>query len=109
MNDGRDVSGIEYSAYTAMAEEEMERIAAEAQQHFAMAAIVVEHRIGTLDIGATSIAIVTAHPHRAEAIDANRYVIEEIKKRVPIWKLEHYADGSREWVDPSRAHQPSPA
>jgi molybdopterin synthase catalytic subunit len=105
MNDGREVCGIEYSAYTAMAEEEMERIVAEAQNTFGVSGIVVEHRIGALDIGATSIAIVTAHPHRAPAIESNRYIIEEIKKRVPIWKLEHYADGSREWVDPTSAAQ----
>jgi molybdopterin synthase catalytic subunit len=59
---------------------------------------VVEHRIGTLGLGDVSVAVVVAHPHRAPALDANRYVIEELKRRVPIWKLEHYADGSREWV-----------
>jgi molybdopterin synthase catalytic subunit len=107
INDGRDVSGIEYSAYAAMAEEEMERIVDEARHAFGVTAVAVEHRIGALDVGETSIAIVTAHAHRAPAIESNRYIIEEIKKRVPIWKLEHYADGSREWVDPTLAQQAS--
>jgi molybdopterin synthase catalytic subunit len=107
MNDGRDVSGIEYSAYAAMAEEEMERIVDEARHAFGVTAVAVEHRIGALDVGETSIAIVTAHAHRAPAIESNRYIIEEIKKRVPIWKLEHYADGSRDWVDPTLAQQAS--
>jgi molybdopterin synthase catalytic subunit len=105
MNDGRGVSGIEYSAYDAMELEEMERIADEAENLFGVSAVLIEHRIGVLDVGDTSIAIVTAHAHRARAIDSSRYIIEEIKKRVPIWKLEHYVDGSREWVDPTRATQ----
>lgn len=102
VNDGRSVSGIEYSAYAAMADEEMERIVAEAELEFGVSAVLVEHRVGVLDVGDTSIAIVSAHAHRAPAIDATRYIIEQIKKRVPIWKLEHYEDGTRDWVDPTR-------
>jgi molybdopterin synthase catalytic subunit len=105
MNEAREVSGIEYSAYTAMAQDEMKRIMDEAEHAYGVSAVSVEHRIGVLDVGETSIAIVTAHPHRAPAMESNRYIIEEIKKRVPIWKLEHYTDGSREWVDPTRASQ----
>jgi molybdopterin synthase catalytic subunit len=102
VNDGRSVSGIEYSAYVAMAHEEMERILVEAESAFGVSAIVVEHRVGVLDVGDTSIAIVCGHAHRAAAMDSTRYIIEEIKKRVPIWKMEHYTDGTREWVDPTR-------
>jgi len=57
--------------------------------------------VGTLQIGEVSVAIAVAHPHRGAAYDASRYVIEQIKRRVPIWKREHYADGTREWVDPT--------
>jgi molybdopterin synthase catalytic subunit len=103
VNDGRSVSGIEYSAYAAMADQEMERIVAEAESAFGVSAIVVEHRIGVLDVGDTSIAIVCAHAHRAAAMNSTRYIIEEIKKRVPIWKMEQYTDGTREWVDPTRS------
>ena len=102
VNDDRAVSGIDYSAYVMMAEEEMGQILSEAADTFGVSAIVVEHRLGSLELGDISIAIAAAHPHRAPALDATRFVIEEIKARVPIWKLEHYVDGAREWVDPSR-------
>jgi molybdopterin synthase catalytic subunit len=102
-NDGRSVSAIDYSAYTSMAQVELERILAEAAEEFGVSRIVVEHRVGLLELGDVSVAIVAAHAHRAPALDATRFVIEEIKKRVPIWKREHYADGSREWVDPTQA------
>lgn len=103
-NDGRPVEGIDYTAYVAMAEAELARIVGEAEERFGVTSLVVEHRIGTLSLGEVSVAIAAAHAHRAQALDAVRHVIEEIKKRVPIWKLEHYADGSREWVDPTVRH-----
>jgi molybdopterin synthase catalytic subunit len=103
LNDGRRVHAIEYSAYAAMAELELGRILDEAEERFGVNAIVVEHRTGRLALGDVSIAIVVANEHRAPALDCTRYVIEEIKKRVPIWKMEHYEDGTREWVDPTRA------
>jgi molybdopterin synthase catalytic subunit len=102
-NDGRSVSAIDYSAYTSMAESEIESILAEAADRFGVGAIVVEHRVGALALGDVSIAIVAAHAHRAPALDCTRFVIEEIKRRVPIWKREHYTDGTREWVDPTRS------
>jgi len=103
VNDGRSVTGIDYSAYGAMAAEELERVAGEAVQRFGTDRLIVEHRLGTLALGEASIAIAVAHAHRAAALDAQRYVIEEVKRRVPIWKREHYTDGSRAWVDPTRA------
>jgi molybdopterin synthase catalytic subunit len=101
MNDGRNVTAIDYSAYTSMAESELASIIAEAKDRFGVSAIVVEHRVGALEIGDVSVAIVAAHAHRAPALDCTRFVIEEIKQRVPIWKREHYADGTREWIDPT--------
>jgi molybdopterin synthase catalytic subunit len=101
-NEGRAVNGIDYSAYDAMATAEMTRIVDEAAERFRGVAIAVEHRIGTLEVGDVSVAIACAHAHRAQALDANRYVIEELKRRVPIWKREHYLDGTSEWVDPLR-------
>lgn len=101
VNDGRSVSGIEYSAYVSMAALELERIATETASQFGTEDIVVEHRIGELALGDASVAIAVAHPRRAAAFDAARHVIEQIKTRVPIWKLEHYRDGTREWVDPT--------
>jgi molybdopterin synthase catalytic subunit len=101
VNDGRDVTGIDYKAYSAMAERELAAITAEAVERFGTSDIVVEHRLGTLAVGEASVVIAVAHPHRAQAFDAARYVIEELKRRVPVWKREHYADGTREWVDPT--------
>jgi len=104
VNDGRGVTAIDYSAYTSMAESELASIVAEASDRFGVSAIVVEHRVGTLAIGDVSVAIAAAHAHRAPALDSTRYAIEEIKKRVPIWKREHYTDGTREWIDPTASH-----
>ena len=109
VNEGRGVTAIEYSAYKSMASAELERILEEAEERFGVSALVVEHRIGLLGLGDVSVAIAAAHAHRAAALDCTRYVIEEIKKRVPIWKKEHYADGTREWVDPTHAAQASSA
>ena len=103
VNDGRAVTGIDYSAYREMAERELDAIVREAAARFGTPDIVAEHRLGTLALGEASVAIAAAHPHRAPAFDACRHVIEEIKRRVPVWKREHYADGTREWVDPTAA------
>ena len=97
-NDGRPVTGIEYSAYREMAEREMTSILTEAEERFAISRAVIEHRIGELSVGDASIAVLVAHPHRGPALDALRYIVEETKARATIWKLEHYTDGTREWV-----------
>ncbi len=96
---GRPVTGLEYSAYNAMATREMDAIVREAAAMANGAAIVAVHRVGNLAVGDVCVMIAAAHPHRAPAFDACRYTIEEIKKRVPIWKRERYADGSSEWVN----------
>ena len=101
VNEGRAVIGIEYAAYESMAAAELSRIAAEAAQRFGTSALVVEHRTGELGLGDVSVAIAVAHAHRSPALDATRYVIEQLKQRVPIWKREQYADGTREWIDPT--------
>ena len=98
LNEGRDVTGIDYSAYESMAEREMTAIAREADERFGVNRVVIEHRLGHLGLGDVSIAIVAAHAHRAAALDTTRFVIEQVKQRVPIWKREHYVDGTREWV-----------
>lgn len=98
VNDGAAVSGLGYSAYTGMAEQELARIVTEASDRWNTADIVVEHRIGELELGDTSVAIAVAHPHRGHAYEASRYIIEELKKRLPVWKRERYVDGRSEWV-----------
>ena len=98
-NDGSPVSGLDYTSYTGMAEQELAAIVLEACERWDTSDIVVEHRIGSLELGEASVAIAVAHPHRAEAYEASRYVIEELKKRLPVWKREHYVDGRSEWVN----------
>lgn len=101
VNEGRAVTGIDYSAYAAMAQRELDAILAEASARFHTGHLVVEHRLGTLAVAEASVAIAVAHPRRGSAYEASRFIIEELKRRVPIWKREHYADGTREWVDPT--------
>ena len=102
VNDGRDVTGIEYSAYEAMAQRELEAIASEAAERFQSTSVAIVHRLGQLDLEEASVGIAVAHAHRDQAYALSRWTIEELKRRVPIWKREHYADGTREWVDPTR-------
>jgi len=101
VNDGRDVTGIEYSAYEAMAERELAAIADEARVRFESADVAIVHRLGELALSEASVGIAVATAHRGVAYDASRWVIEALKRRVPIWKREHYTDGTREWVDPT--------
>ena len=101
VNDGRGVTGIEYSAYEGMAERELDAIAREAESRFDAVSVAIEHRLGELALEEASVAIAVGHAHRGVAYEASRWVIEELKRRVPIWKREHYVDGTREWVDPS--------
>jgi molybdopterin synthase catalytic subunit len=98
-NEGRTVTGIDYDAYQAMAVEELARIVSEASERFGTPHVVAEHRTGSLALGETSVAIAVGHPHRAPAFDAARFVIEEIKLRLPVWKQELFTDGTRAWVD----------
>ena len=101
LSEGRSVERLEYDAYRAMAESELADIVREASERFEISAIVAEHRVGELSVGDISVAIASAHAHRSAALECTRFVIEEIKKRVPIWKRERFVDGTSEWVDPS--------
>lgn len=101
LNDGQAVAGLDYSAYTGMAERELGTIVSEAAARWETDDIVVEHRVGTLDLGDVSVAIAVGHPHRGAAYDASRFIIEELKRRLPIWKREKYRDGRAEWVHAS--------
>lgn len=105
-NDGRPVSGMEYRAYREMAEDVLEEIGAEVRERWDTDRIAIVHRVGALEIGEVSVAIAVSTPHRAEAYDASRYVIEAIKERLPVWKKEHYEDGERRWVPGRRPPRP---
>ena len=101
---GRTVRRLEYSSYGRMAEEECARIVAEAESQWSVR-VALEHRVGALEIGDIAVAVAAAGAHRDEAFAACRFVIEEVKRRVPIWKKEFYADGGMEWVGAGAAGQ----
>lgn len=94
---GREVLRLDYQAYEPMVEAECARIIAEAEARWQVA-VALRHRIGRLQIGDVAVAVVSAAAHRDEAFLACRHVIEELKRRVPIWKREYFADGTEEWV-----------
>ncbi|HEY0930182.1 MAG TPA: molybdenum cofactor biosynthesis protein MoaE [Gemmatimonas sp.] len=102
LNDGRPVTGIDYEAYEGMAAKELAAVAEEVCAATPGLRVALEHRIGTLGIGDVSVAIVAAHAHRAQACDGARAIIESLKQRVPVWKREHYVDGDRVWIDPTK-------
>jgi molybdopterin synthase catalytic subunit len=97
----RGVTAIEYSAYEEMVEVEFGRLLGDAGQRWPETRIAVRHRLGTIPAGEASIAIAAAAPHRAQAFEACRFVIEEVKRRIPVWKKELRLDGTEVWVDPS--------
>lgn len=92
------VTRLEYEAYIPMAEKELRAIADEAVEKFGALHVLVHHRIGVLALGDAAVSVVVSTAHRAAAFDACRFIIEELKKRVPIWKKEVFVDGA-EWVN----------
>lgn len=96
-DEGRAVDGLSYEAYHEMAVPEMRAIAAEASARFGTARVALAHRVGTLAVGEASVAVAAAAPHRGVAFGACEYVIDELKRRVPIWKKERYRDGNARW------------
>ena len=104
--DGRTVLRLEYSAYEPMAEAEAARIVGEAEARWPTR-VALLHRLGDLAIGEVAVGVAAASAHRAQAFEACRYVIEETKRRVPIWKKEFYADGEVAWVDTTAAEHRS--
>jgi len=98
-DDGRTVLDLEYEAYPEMAEAMLRAVATEVEANWPDCALAVVHRIGLVPIGEAAVVIVTAAPHRSTAYEANRYVIEAIKDRLPIWKKERFSDGSQ-WKRP---------
>lgn len=109
-NDGQPVLSLDYEAYPALAEKEGARILAEAREKFAILHAACVHRIGPLQLGETAVWVGVTAAHRDAAFAACRYVIDEVKARVPIWKKEHYASGATEWINcATRPSAPGPA
>jgi molybdopterin synthase catalytic subunit len=99
LNQGRSVIGIRYEAYREMAESVLHQIAGEAERTDSGLRIGAAHRIGDLEVGEASVAIAVSSVHRAQAFAAARYIIEEIKKRLPVWKHEKFSEGGAEWLE----------
>jgi len=93
-NAGRPVLRLEYEAYEEMALSEMQAIDREARRRWPITEIRIVHRLGRMEIGEASVAVAVASPHRDEAFEACRFAIDTLKKTVPIWKKEFYADGA---------------
>lgn len=99
-NEGRAVSRLDYQAYAPLATAEGEAILAEAVRRFGLSQAAGVHRTGSLAIGELAVWIGASAGHRGAAFDACRWIIDEVKRRVPIWKNEHYADGESGWLHP---------
>jgi molybdopterin synthase catalytic subunit len=95
---GKQVRYLEYDVYEEMAEQQVRTIVAEAKRRWGVGRVAVAHRFGRLEVGETSVIIVVASPHRAEAFEACRYIIDTLKTTVPIWKKEVATTGE-EWVE----------
>ncbi|HVV96739.1 MAG TPA: molybdenum cofactor biosynthesis protein MoaE [Rhodanobacteraceae bacterium] len=99
-NEARAVTRLDYQAYVPLAEDEGEAILAEATTKFALRAVRCVHRTGSLAIGDLAVWVGVSADHRDAAFAACRWIIDEVKRRVPIWKNEHYADGESGWLHP---------
>ncbi len=98
---GKGVVSLEYEAYEALAVKEGDRILREAVKRYGIQQARCVHRIGHLYPGDLAVWVGVTAVHRSAAFDACRYIIDQVKARVPIWKHEFYEDGSHEWVDPT--------
>ena len=98
-NEGQEVLRLEYQAYERLALKEGKKILAEAAEHFPLEQAVCVHRVGELEIGDLAVWVAVSSVHRGEAFTACRYIIDEVKHRVPVWKKEHYVNGDSGWVN----------
>ena len=101
-NEGHAVLRLEYEAYEIIAVKEGEKVIAEARQNYAILQAHCVHRTGLLEIGECAVWVGVSSAHRDEAFQACRYIIDEVKVRLPIWKNEHYVDGHSGWVNCER-------
>ena len=104
INEGRPVSALTYEAYVALAETEGAKILDEAMTRFPIVDALAVHRVGRLALGELAIWVGVSAGHRDGAFGACRWILDEVKSRVPIWKHEHYADGDAGWLHPEPPH-----
>jgi molybdopterin synthase catalytic subunit len=100
LTDDRVTVALDYEAHASMAEKKLAEIEQATRARWPVGEMALVHRLGHLDVGEVSVAVAVSCPHRGEAFEACRFAIEQLKKLVPIWKRENWADGSTEWVHP---------
>jgi molybdopterin synthase catalytic subunit len=100
LTNGRKTSALDYEAYPEMAEVKLRELEAQARERWPIDRVAMVHRLGHLDLGEVSVAVAVSCPHRHQAFDAARFLIDELKAWVPIWKKENWSDGTTEWVHP---------
>jgi molybdopterin synthase catalytic subunit len=103
LTDGRVTVALDYEAYSAMAEKKLAEIEQETRRRWPVGEMALVHRLGRLGVGEVSVAAAVSCPHRGEAFEACRFAIDRLKELVPLWKKENWADGSTEWVHPSKS------
>lgn len=100
MTNGRQTSSLDYEAYPDMAERKLAELESIAREKWPIEEAALIHRLGHLELGDISVAVAVSCPHRHQAFDAGRFLIDELKAWVPIWKKENWSDGTTEWVHP---------
>lgn len=100
MTNGRKTVALDYEAFPEMAKAKLEELLAEARDKWPIERAAIVHRLGRLELGDVSVAVAVSTPHREEAFEAGKYLIDRLKEIVPIWKKENWADGSTAWVHP---------
>jgi molybdopterin synthase catalytic subunit len=98
--DGRETTALHYECYPEMTEAKLAELEAEARRRWPLVDCAIVHRLGKLELAEASVAVAVSSPHRGDAFEAGRWLIDTLKEVVPIWKQEHWADGSSEWVHP---------
>lgn len=101
MTAGRRTLSLDYEAYDEMAAKKLAELEAESRRRWPLVECSIVHRLGPVPLAEASVAIVVSTPHRADAFAAGQWLIDNLKQDVPIWKQEHWADGTSEWVHPT--------
>jgi molybdopterin synthase catalytic subunit len=101
MTAGRRTLSLDYEAYDEMAAKKLAELEADARRRWPLVECSIVHRLGPVPLSEASVAIVVSTPHRADAFEAGKWLIDTLKHEVPVWKQEHWADGTSEWVHPT--------
>ncbi len=102
----RRTLALDYEGYPEMAEKKLAELEAEARRRWPLCEVALVHRLGRLELTEASVAVAVSSPHRGAAFEAGRWLIDTLKEVVPIWKQEHWADGTTEWVHPGMNGDP---